>query len=150
MYWFFSPLRRYCPPIPRNDDRIHRYILPRATVFPHSVTLMTLITRFSPRMRLEHRMRLKHMQYANRDYCNMLITAYTRTVRSLLLLCFGIFQFLTGCYGQKSSVWFMLLYPNCLETNLNYTMRTNLLNWCNLVSISKNVVFYVFLVVRIY
>ena len=30
------------------------------------------------------------------------------------------------------------------------TMRTNLLNWCNLVSISKNVVFYVFLVVRIY
>ena len=31
----------------------------------------------------------------------------------------------------------------------NYTMRTNLLNWCNLVSISKNVVFYAFLVVRI-
>ena len=30
------------------------------------------------------------------------------------------------------------------------TMRTNLLNWCNLVSISKNVMFYVFLVVRIY
>ena len=28
-----------------------------------------------------------------------------------------------------------------------YTMRTNLLNWCNLVSISKNVVFYAFLVV---
>ena len=28
-------------------------------------------------------------------------------------------------------------------------MRTNLLNWCNLVSISKNVVFYTFLVVRI-
>ena len=30
------------------------------------------------------------------------------------------------------------------------TMRKNLLNWCNLVSISKNVVFYAFLVVRIY
>ena len=30
------------------------------------------------------------------------------------------------------------------------TMRTNLLNLCNLVSISKNVVFYAFLVVRIY
>jgi hypothetical protein len=30
------------------------------------------------------------------------------------------------------------------------TMRTNLLNWCNLVSTSKNVVFYAFLVVRIY
>ena len=29
-----------------------------------------------------------------------------------------------------------------------YTMRTNLLNWCNLVSISKNVMFYAFLVVR--
>ena len=33
---------------------------------------------------------------------------------------------------------------------ITYTMRTNLLNWCNLVSISKNVVFYAFLVVRIY
>ena len=30
------------------------------------------------------------------------------------------------------------------------TMRTNLLNYCHLVSISKNVMFYVFLVVRIY
>ena len=30
------------------------------------------------------------------------------------------------------------------------TMRTNLLNWCNLVSISKTVVFYAFGVVRIY
>ena len=38
--------------------------------------------------------------------------------------------------------------------NQNYhffiTMRKNLLNWCNLVSISKNVVFYAFEVVRIY
>ena len=33
---------------------------------------------------------------------------------------------------------------------LTCTMRTNLLNWCNLVSISKKVVFYAFLVVRIY
>ena len=31
-----------------------------------------------------------------------------------------------------------------------YTMRTNLLNWCNLVSISKNVMFYAFLLARIY
>ena len=31
-----------------------------------------------------------------------------------------------------------------------FTMRTNLLNWCNLVPISKNVVFYTSLVVRIY
>ena len=36
------------------------------------------------------------------------------------------------------------------QNNFWYTMRTNLLNWCNLVSISKNVVFYVSLVVRIY
>ena len=35
-------------------------------------------------------------------------------------------------------------------SNQSYTMRTNLLNWCNLVSISKKVVFYAFLVVRIY
>ena len=32
----------------------------------------------------------------------------------------------------------------------SYTMRTNVLNWCYFVSIIKNVVFYVFLVVRIY
>ena len=32
---------------------------------------------------------------------------------------------------------------------LGYTMRTNLLNCCNLVSISKNTVFYDFGVVRI-
>ena len=28
------PLGRYWPPIPRNDDHIHRYILPRTTTFP--------------------------------------------------------------------------------------------------------------------
>ena len=33
---------------------------------------------------------------------------------------------------------------------LDYTMRRDLLNCCNLVSISKNIVFYVFGVVRIY
>ena len=42
--------------------------------------------------------------------------------------------------------------PSCLRITICplYIMRTNLLNWCNLVSISKNVVFYVFGVVRIY
>ena len=30
------------------------------------------------------------------------------------------------------------------------TMRKNLLNWCNLVSISKKLMFYIFGVVRIY
>ena len=33
---------------------------------------------------------------------------------------------------------------------IHNTMRKNLLNWCNLVSISKNVAFYASLVVRIY
>ena len=38
-----SPLRRYCPPILQNDDRIHRYILPRTTVFPQYVALTALL-----------------------------------------------------------------------------------------------------------
>ena len=42
----------------------------------------------------------------------------------------------------------MSAYIQCW-TSAN-TMRTDLLNWCHLVSISKNVVFYAFLVVRIY
>ena len=37
-----------------------------------------------------------------------------------------------------------------LEYSFTFTMRINLLNWCNLVSISKKVVFYAFGVVRIY
>ena len=28
-----SPVGRYCPSIPRNDDRIHRYVLRRTAVF---------------------------------------------------------------------------------------------------------------------
>ena len=36
----------------------------------------------------------------------------------------------------------------CHNYQLENTMRKNLLNWCNLVSISKNVVFYTFGVVR--
>ena len=47
-----------------------------------------------------------------------------------------------------------VLFEHCVELvfsfGINFTMRTNLLNWCHLVSISKNVVFYTFLVVRIY
>ena len=38
-----SPLRRYCPPILWNDDRIHQYILPRTTVFPQYVALTALL-----------------------------------------------------------------------------------------------------------
>ena len=37
-----------------------------------------------------------------------------------------------------------------MQTFLRYTLRRNLLNWCNLVSISKKLRFYVFGVVRIY
>ena len=44
----------------------------------------------------------------------------------------------------------LFLGGNKCKLRLTFTMRTNLLNWCNLVSISKNVVFYAFLVVRIY
>ena len=36
------------------------------------------------------------------------------------------------------------------RATMTYTMRRNLLNWCNLISISKKLMFYVFGVVRIY
>ena len=42
----------------------------------------------------------------------------------------------------RSNIWMLVCFIYIL-----YTMRTDLLNWCNLVSISKNVVFYAFLVV---
>ena len=49
--------------------------------------------------------------------------------------------------SQKvNTLSFMPLSNHCFV----FTMRTNLLNWCNLVSISKNVVFYAFLVEGIY
>ena len=42
--------------------------------------------------------------------------------------------------------WFSKKY----EDEVKNTMRKNLLNWCNLVSIGKKLMFYVFGVVRIY
>ena len=42
------------------------------------------------------------------------------------------------------------MYINCFATVFIHTMRRNLLNWCNLVSISKKLRFYVFGVVRTY
>ena len=42
------------------------------------------------------------------------------------------------------------LKPRKVFKQAAYIMRTNLLNWCNLVSISKYFVFYAFLVVRVY
>ena len=50
------------------------------------------------------------------------------------------------CLASAGINWFM----GCLGRAILLTIRTNLLNWCNLVSISKNIVFYAFLVVRIY
>ena len=35
-----SPVKRYCTSIPRNDDRIDRYILPITTSFPQFVCLL--------------------------------------------------------------------------------------------------------------
>ena len=45
------------------------------------------------------------------------------------------------CHCHPSSS--QSLYEFAIQ-NLYYIMRTNLLNWCNLVSSSKNVVFYAF------
>jgi hypothetical protein len=50
---------------------------------------------------------------------------------------------------RAKSMWPHQVSPNG-KVWLLYTMRTNLLNWCNFVSISKNIAFYTFLVVRIY
>ena len=47
------------------------------------------------------------------------------------------------CFDQDVLIWAEVKY-------IFFTMRKSLLNKCHLVSISKNVVFYVFLVVRIY
>ena len=49
-----------------------------------------------------------------------------------------------------TSIWLLVELALPKGSFFNYTMRKSLLNKCHLVSISKNVVFYVFLVVRIY
>ena len=51
-------------------------------------------------------------------------------------------------FNLKGRLWIARYVETFI--NFDYTMRTNLLNWCNLVSISKNEVFYAFLVLRIY
>ena len=71
-----------------------------------------------------------------------------------------------GCRSKYIGFWGRLRFirkPICIigkekretpisikEILVDNTMRTNLLNWSDLVSISKNVVFYAFLVLRIY
>jgi hypothetical protein len=45
---------------------------------------------------------------------------------------------------------FIRLFKDSTAICIYYTMRRNLLNWCNLVSISKKLMFYAFGVVRIY
>ena len=52
-----------------------------------------------------------------------------------------------SCFTKFDSVKTWIEVPSIF---LTVTMRTDLLNWCNLVSISKNVLFYAFGVVRIY
>ena len=54
------------------------------------------------------------------------------------------------CFNFHFEAMEMFKHQTLFTFWTKYTMRTNLLNWCNLVSISKNVVFYALLVVRIY
>ena len=56
----------------------------------------------------------------------------------------GRLEFLQGKKGMCGQVEYELGY------GVSNNMRTNLLNWSNLVSINKNVVFYAFGVVRVY
>ena len=70
-----------------------------------------------------------------------------------ILLSSSIQKFLCGFTNSTShltSMYVHISYNQITGVPVGITMRTNLLNWCNLVSISKNVVFYAFLVVRIY
>ena len=60
---------------------------------------------------------------------------------------FGYVKFGLSEKNTKFEKIFLMVLTNQL---IYFTMRKNLLNWCHLVSISKNVIFYAFLVVRIY
>ena len=62
----------------------------------------------------------------------------------------GIEQGYCCCFLESSYFDWVQEMNEINKLLITYTMRTNLLNWCNLVSISKNVVFYASLVVRIY
>ena len=82
-----------------------------------------------------------------------------------IMFLFTLFNFLLGCSNLQCTIDESIKgaasqrrYDITFDGNINikyktsplYTMRTNLLNWCQMVSISKNVMFYVSLVVRIY
>ena len=93
--------------------------------------------------------------------CRVGYVSYVHEILSESLARYQQQQYTMGNFNLVSLIWSKILLPsNSLDrttntefgfTNLKTnTMRTNLLNWCNLVLISKNVVFYVFLVVRIY
>ena len=51
----------------------------------------------------------------------------------------------TGCFIKHT-----IINQSKMSRDEGYTMRRNLLNWCNLVSISKKLMLYIFGVVRIY
>ena len=54
-------------------------------------------------------------------------------------------------FGYVLYVTKVNIYKSCGKLSLLvYTMRRNLLNWCNLVSIGKKLRFYVFGVLRVY
>ena len=57
-------------------------------------------------------------------------------------------QNVTAIHGRTTKLVCRVF--NLGNKTVRITMRTNLLNWSGLVSISKNVVFYAFGVVRIY
>ena len=74
------------------------------------------------------------------------------------LSCYGFRVLIAGSDVESSMIdnWsvnvtlFCAIFITLVLFHYSLTMRRNLLNWCNLVSISKKLMFYVFGVVRIY
>ena len=68
---------------------------------------------------------------------------------SWIVFVIGRFTRILAGLEWNSTSWLGATSP-CGLKYIMYTMRTNLLNWSDLVSISKNVMFYPFEVVKIY
>ena len=73
---------------------------------------------------------------------------FFKIVDNRILFYFATTTFLVAWLFVSENGVFIQISWYSIYTSI--TMRTNLLNWCNLVSISKNVVFYALGVVRIY